>query len=69
MNRRRKIAEPEKQEYLCDDLNPIYIFSITHTELLVKAAKGEIDIKALAIKELKNRGLDINGKWVGFNQK
>lgn len=36
------------------------------TALLTAAARGEIDINALAREELANRGLDLNGQWVGF---
>ncbi len=49
-----------------DELNPEYLFRLTYTELLVKIASGEIDAQECAQKELKNRGLDNNGKWVGF---
>lgn len=52
-----------------DDLNPDFIFSGIATILLSSIAKGEIDCKTLAKQELENRGIDINGKWVGFNSK
>ena len=58
----------ENKTPLSDDLNPDFLFSGTFTELLSKIAKGEIDPKELAKKELENRGLDINGKWVGFKK-
>jgi hypothetical protein len=51
---------------MSDDKNPDFIFQLTHTELLVKAVNGEIDLKALAEAELQNRGLDHSGRWVGF---
>lgn len=51
-----------------DDLNPAYIFQGKATELLVKAANGEINLQELVLKELENRGLDTNGKWVGFKK-
>jgi hypothetical protein len=51
-----------------DDENPVYIFSMTHTSLLVKAANGEIDIKELAKQQLRQRGLNMSGTWVGFKQ-
>ena len=38
-----------------DTLNPIFIFSLTATELLKKIASGEIDLKALAEIELSKR--------------
>lgn len=49
-----------------DELNPDFIFSITSRDLLVKAAHGEIDLNHLAKRELANRGLNLNGTWVGF---
>jgi len=52
---------------LSDEKNPIYIFNTTHTSLLVKAIKGEIDLFELAKKQLANRGVDENGFWVGFD--
>lgn len=51
-----------------DDLNPRYMFSTTATQLLSEALKGDFDITYLLKKELANRGLDINGKWVGFDK-
>jgi len=51
-----------------DDLNPIYLFRLTATDLLVAIIKKQIDPVELARKELQNRGLDENGKWVGFGK-
>jgi hypothetical protein len=30
---------------------------------------GRIDLNKVALLKLKNRGLDTNGNWVGFNKK
>lgn len=51
-----------------DDLNPIYLLHLTATDLLVAIVKKQIDPVELARKELKNRGLDENGKWIGFRE-
>jgi hypothetical protein len=59
-----KLAETS----ICDELNPDFIFSMTATELLSKIAMGKIDAREFAKKELKNRGLNIEGFWIGFNQ-
>lgn len=56
----------EPQE-LPDDLNPEYLFSLTHSKLLCKIATGEINAKHLARKQLADRGLDLEGKWIGFD--
>ena len=36
------------------------------TELLKAMAKGEIDAQLAAARLMADRGLDQNGKWVGF---
>jgi hypothetical protein len=51
-----------------DELNPIYLFHLTATDLLVGIVNKQIDPLELARKELKNRGLDETGKWVGFRK-
>ena len=51
-----------------DDVNPIFIFSMTATELLTKIVSGEINAVELAAIELQNRGLDMSGKWIGFRK-
>ena len=51
-----------------DDLNEIFIFGLTATDLLVAIVNGEIDSKELALQELKNRGLNEIGLWVGFKK-
>jgi hypothetical protein len=53
---------------LPDDLNPDYLLNGIATDLLVKIVSGEIDVKELALKQLDNRGLDVNGNWVGFKK-
>jgi hypothetical protein len=52
-----------------DDLNPKYLFQGIATDLLVAIVNKQIDTVELANKELQNRGLDENGKWVGFKSK
>lgn len=39
-----------------------------NTEILVAAAKGTIDLQQMAREELASRGLDLDGRWVGFPQ-
>jgi hypothetical protein len=36
--------------------------------VLAAAARGEIDLNDLARQELASRGLDHDGKWVGFER-
>ena len=35
--------------------------------LVYACAIGEVDIRAIAIREVKNRGLGIDGRWAGFD--
>ena len=49
-----------------DETNPNFIFSTTHTELLVLLATGEISAEDYAKREMANRGFDKKGNWVGF---
>lgn len=51
-----------------DELNPNFIYSNTSTDLLCNIAEKTIDPEKLARKELANRGLTPNGKWVGFTE-
>ncbi len=38
-----------------DAENPLFVFSMTDTELLKKIVKGELDVTQLALIELENR--------------
>lgn len=51
-----------------DDLNPKYLFHGIANDLLVAIVHHQIDPIALAKKELTNRGLDENGRWIGFRK-
>ena len=51
-----------------DELDPRYIFSNTHTQLLTEALKGDFDLEYLVKRELANRGLSSKGRWIGFIQ-
>lgn len=59
----------DREQEMKDDLNPAYIFSLTHTELLCRIVSGELDATELARKALAERGVDHHGKWVGFKTK
>ena len=51
-----------------DDFNPRFLFQGIATDLLVAIVNSQINPVDLANKELDNRGLDTNGKWVGFKK-
>lgn len=48
----------KEQEELPDELNPDYVFSLTHSSLLIDMAKSRIDPVAMAKQELAGRGID-----------
>ena len=52
---------------LRDEENPQYIFQGTDRYILSEIVSGQIDPVALAKKELRNRGLNSWGEWVGFD--
>jgi hypothetical protein len=51
-----------------DELDPRYIFNMTATQLLTEALKGEVDIEYMVRRELANRGVNLDGVWIGFSQ-
>lgn len=51
-----------------DEKNPKYIFSTVDTSLLVEAMNDHFNLHDLAMGELRNRGYDENGDWVGFGK-
>ena len=53
------------KDYIDPDKNVISLFD---TDILVEVANNRLDLNKLALLELKNRGLDKNGNWVGFNK-
>ena len=48
---------------LPDDLGFLQLGS---NEVLCAVARGELDLNALAVRELRSRGFDPNGNCVGF---
>ena len=51
-----------------DEQNPEFLFNLTHKQLLLQIVGKEINCIQLAKKALANRGLDSNGKWIGFEK-
>ena len=43
-------------------------FQLAKSAFLSRVVKGEIDLNAWVKLELANRGLDKNGKWIGFDK-
>lgn len=67
-NRISKEEQLKKFDRRKDELDPRHLFSLTHTQLLVEALKGEFSLDYMAGRQLANRGLDKEGKWVGFDK-
>jgi hypothetical protein len=59
-----QLADPE----VSDLQNPVYMFSTTATDLLLAITAGLVDPVLLAHEMLANRGLDLDGRWVGFDR-
>jgi hypothetical protein len=53
---------------LSDDDNPKYVFSGKNTTVVAAIANKKVDAVRLAQLELYQRGLDKNGKWIGFDK-
>lgn len=47
-------------------LDDALVLQGAHVSLLLAAAAGRVDLNALARQELAARGVDGDGKWVGF---
>lgn len=69
--RRAEVAALNKASMdgtLRDELNPLFVFQMTHNELLVAIATSKLDAVQLAQEELANRGMGKAGSWVGFDR-
>ncbi|MDR3287057.1 MAG: hypothetical protein LBT27_06415 [Prevotellaceae bacterium] len=49
-----------------DELNPELLFNLTYNKLLVDIIAGKIDLIKLAKQQLKNRGYNESGEYIGF---
>ena len=70
MNRKNEVEliqlmRRKAKERLPDDLNPEFLFSKTHIDLLLQIAQGTLRTKKIARKELENRGLNNDGLFIG----
>lgn len=51
-----------------DEENPIFIFCQTSTSLLIELLSENLDVKELIRHQLKGRGLDETGRFVGLKR-
>jgi len=50
-----------------DEENPIFLFTMTHKDLLLGIINGKIDVVEMARMEMRARGLDLKtGRWIGW---
>ena len=55
----------KEMEEIPDELNPDLMLNTIASELLIKIAKGEIDIQKLVRKQLSDRGIDDKRNSIG----
>lgn len=59
------IKKVRKIEYDADEFGHIQCMD---TATLCKIARGEVDLNQIAINHLAQRGIDENGRWIGFEK-
>ncbi len=59
------IKKVRKIEYDADEFGHIQCMD---TATLCKVARGEVDLNQIAINHLAGRGIDENGRWIGFDK-
>ena len=62
------MTSEESEDFIDDDRNPHFMFQGFNTDLLLAIASGELDAVSLARTELSHRGVNKDGKWVGFDR-
>ncbi|MBI4238572.1 MAG: hypothetical protein HY696_09190 [Deltaproteobacteria bacterium] len=60
-----QIEKVRKIEYDADEFGHIQCME---TATLCKVARGEVDLNQIAINHLAARGMDENGRWIGFDK-
>ncbi len=64
----KKYTQASEDGTIPDQENPLFLFQTTSAKLLVMGLNKEFSFTSLAKKELADRGLNLKGEWVGFNQ-
>jgi hypothetical protein len=65
INRYKQAA---KDGSLPDEENPLFLFNTTSTNLLVKLLGKEINLPTLIRLQLRERGVNDKGQWIGFEK-
>lgn len=63
-----KFKQAAKDGSLPDEENPLFLFAGTSTNLLAKVIAKEFNINTLIRMELRKRGVNDKGQWVGFSK-
>jgi len=50
-----------------DDQNPLFLLQGVHIDLLLNIINRDFNVVRLAVHELADRGLNLKGEWVGFD--
>jgi hypothetical protein len=57
------------KEYLTKMTPDQNLLTLFDTDVLVAVVNGKIDLNKEAFKVLRNRGLNKDGEWIGFDKK
>lgn len=63
-----KYKQAAKDGSLPNEENPLFLFSTTSTNLLVKLLSKEINLTTLIRMQLRERGVNDKGQWIGFEK-
>ena len=63
-----KYRQAAKDGSLPNEENPLFLFSTTSTNLLAKLLSKEINLTTLIRMQLRERGVNDKGQWIGFEK-
>ncbi len=63
-----KYKQGAKDGSLPNEENPLFLFSTTSTNLLVKLLGKEFNLATLVRMQLRERGVNDKGQWIGFEK-
>jgi len=61
-----KYQQAAKDGSLPEEENPLNLFATTSTNLLAKILSKEFNITTLVRMEMRKRGVNDKGQWIGF---
>lgn len=64
----KKLEQAAKDGSLPQEENPLYLFGSTSTNLLVKLLGKDINLITLVRLQLRERGVNDKGQWIGFEK-